>query len=162
MATVPQRQQTTSTTTATKSKVAVVYTTPETVKEDIAQAMHLAGYQDHISKVDPSLLKINISWQHYYPACSTSPWQLDGVIKTMKDDGYTDITPIHNGTVVVDAREGEVSNKHKVVEEKHGLVVLIAPLFSLANGYRDFVHRISLDVTNLPPNGCWVSPRYSP
>lgn len=121
MATVPQKQQTTSTATATKSKVAVVYTTPQTVKEDIALAMNLAGYQDHISKVDPTLLKINISWQHYYPACSTSPWQLDGVIQTMKDDGYTDITPIHNGTVVVDAREGEVSNKHKVVEEKHGL-----------------------------------------
>ena len=26
-------------------------------------------------------LKVNISWQHYYPGCSTSPWQLDGVLR---------------------------------------------------------------------------------
>ena len=83
--------------------------------------MHLAGYQDVLPKEASTLLKINISWQHYYPACSTSPWQLEGVIKTLQDDGYNDLIPAQNGTVVVDSYEGEVNNKHKAVLDKYGL-----------------------------------------
>ena len=104
-----------------KPKVAVVYTTPRTVLEDVGRAMRLADYRSHLPKDLTTLLKINISWQHYYPACSTSPWQLDGVIKTLREDGYQDLVPTHNGTVVVDAREGQINNKHKAVEDKHGL-----------------------------------------
>jgi len=107
--------------TASKPKVAVVYTTPDTVIEDIGRAMRLAGYQTHLPRRNETLLKINISWQHYYPACSTTPWQLDGVISAMKADGYDRLVPTHNGTVVVDAREGEANNKHAAVQRKHGL-----------------------------------------
>ena len=120
MATAPREQRPTDA-TATKSKVAVVYTTPQTVLEDIGRAMRLADYQKHLPKGNDTLLKANISWQYYFPACSTSPWQLDGVIRTLKEDGYADLIPTHNGTVVVDAREGEVANKHRVVEQSHGL-----------------------------------------
>ena len=106
---------------STKPKVAVVYTTPETVLEDVGRAMRLADYQAHLPKDVATLLKINISWQHYYPACSTTPWQLEGVIKTLQADGYQDIIPTHNGTVVVDAHEGAENNKHKAVEDKYSL-----------------------------------------
>ena len=106
---------------STRPKVAVVYTTPETVLDDIGRAMRLADYQAYLPKDLATLLKINISWQHYYPACSTSPWQLEGVIKTLQADGYQELIPTHNGTVVVDAREGEVNNKQNVVQEKYGL-----------------------------------------
>ena len=106
---------------STRPKVAVVYTTPETVLDDIARAMRLANYEAHLPKGIATLLKINISWHHYYPACSTTPWQLDGVIDAMRADGYRELIPTHNGTVVVDAKEGEVNNKHKAVQEKHGL-----------------------------------------
>ncbi len=116
------RQQTDpETVSTTRPKVAVVYTTPETVLEDIGRAMRLAEYQAHLPVEPATLLKINISWQHYYPACSTSPWQLDGVIQALQADGYKELIPTHNGTVVVDATEGEVSNKHRAVQEKHGL-----------------------------------------
>ena len=108
-------------TTALRSKVAVVFTRPETVLEDIARAMHLADYQAALPREHPTLLKINISWQHWYPACSTSPWQLDGVIKTLRDDGYRDLIPAQNGTVVVDSYEGERNNKHKAALDKVGL-----------------------------------------
>ena len=104
-----------------KPKVAVVYTRPETVLDDIARAMHLAEYQSVLSTDVATLLKINISWQHYYPACSTSPWQLEGVIKALQGDGYQDLIPAHNGTVVVDPMEGAANNKHQVVERKYGL-----------------------------------------
>ena len=117
----PQEQPGQSSPVAVKPKVAVVYARPETVLEDIARAMHLAGYQDVLPKEASTLLKINISWQHYYPACSTSPWQLEGVIKTLQDDGYNDLIPAQNGTVVVDSYEGEVNNKHKAVLDKYGL-----------------------------------------
>ncbi len=104
-----------------KPKVAVVYTRPETVLEDIQRAMELAGFRSALPSNLETLLKINISWQHYYPACSTTPWQLDGVIRALGAAGYDDLTPIHNGTVVVDPREGAVNNKHEDVTELHGL-----------------------------------------
>ena len=105
------------TTTQTSPVVAVVRTSPETVLHDVKAAMKLAGYAVALPKDFATLLKINISWQHYYPACSTTPWQLDGVIRTLVDDGYKDIIPTHNGTVVVDAKEGQIKNGHKFVEE---------------------------------------------
>ncbi len=83
--------------------------------------MELADYQYHLKSSNSTVLKINTSWQHYYPACSTSPWQLDGVISTLQHAGYTEIIPAHNGTVVVDSREGELNNKHKIVQEIHNL-----------------------------------------
>ena len=101
--------------------VAVVYATPETVLDDTARAMRLAGCTDHLPGGLDTLLKINISWQHYYPACSTTPWQLEGVVRALKAAGYDRLIPTHNGTVVVDAREGAVNNKHTVVEAKYGL-----------------------------------------
>ena len=107
--------------TQTSPVVAVVKTSPETVLDDIKAAMKLAGYTCALPQDLATLLKINISWQHYYPACSTTPWQLDGVIRTLMEDGYKDIIPTHNGTVVVDAKEGRVKNGHKFVEELHSL-----------------------------------------
>ena len=104
-----------------RPKVAVVLTRPETVLEDISRAMRLADYDAHLPKDVPTLLKINISWQHYYPACSTTPWQLEGVIRELSGSGYEALTPTHNGTVVVDAHAGAVANKHRQVEAKYGL-----------------------------------------
>ena len=103
------------------SKVAVVKTSPETVLGDIKAAMQLAEYKDYLEPSLDVILKINTSWQHYYPACSTSPWQLDGVITALKGDGFNNIIPAHNVTVVVDSREGELNNKHKSVQEMHNL-----------------------------------------
>jgi uncharacterized protein (DUF362 family) len=116
-----ERTGRTGTETKARPKVAAVYTRPETVLEDISRAMRLAEYESHLAKDAATLLKINISWQHYYPACSTTPWQLEGVIATLQADGYTDLIPAHNGTVVVDPVEGSRNNKHRVVEEKYGL-----------------------------------------
>ena len=104
-----------------RSKVAVLFTSPETVLADYAKLLHSIGYQQHLPPGVPTLLKINISWQHYFPACSTAPWQLDGVIQTLQKDGYKDLIPAHNGTVVVDAHLGSVNNRHSHVLAKHGL-----------------------------------------
>ncbi len=106
-----------------KSKVAVLTTTPATVRSDYHELMNLAGYQDVIDKTADTALKINISWHFFYPSSSTTPWQLDGVIKGMLDDGYDPnlIHGCHNRTVVIDAHLGEKENKQLNVVEHYGL-----------------------------------------
>ncbi|MCY4110751.1 MAG: DUF362 domain-containing protein, partial [Chloroflexi bacterium] len=97
------------------STVALVRTQPETVLDDVADAMRRAGYREHIDPAAETALKINISWHHWYPACSTAPWQLDGVTRTLLADGFPVETLFgaHNRTVVVSARVGERVNKHR-------------------------------------------------
>ena len=105
----------------TQPKVAIVRTRPQTVLEDVGFAMRLADYQKVLPTNIPVLLKINISWQHWYPACSTTPWQLEGVIKALQFDGFSNLVPAQNGTVVVDSYEGEVNNRHKSVLNRYDL-----------------------------------------
>ena len=103
------------------SVVAVVATRPPTVLQDIERAMLMAGADRHLNPDLATLLKINISWQHWYPACSTSPWQLEGVIQALRKLGHQELIGAHNGTVVVDSFEGEVNNKQKVVQDRYNL-----------------------------------------
>jgi len=106
-----------------ESSVAVVRTSPATVLEDIHRLMNLAGYQSALPKDRDTALKINISWHFFMPASSTTPWQLDGVIRSMKRDGYDPslIHGCHNRTVVIDAHFGEEQNKQINVIRNHGL-----------------------------------------
>ncbi|MGD2176872.1 MAG: DUF362 domain-containing protein, partial [Anaerolineae bacterium] len=66
---------------AGRGKVAVLRTSPETVLEDYARVMDFAGVGDALPRDRETILKVNISWQTWYPACSTAPWQLEGVIR---------------------------------------------------------------------------------
>ncbi len=104
-----------------RGKVAVLKTTPDTVLEDYRQLMHLAGYQQALPKDVETILKINVSWQTWYPACSTVPWQLEGVIKTLQDDGYQNLIGGQNNTVVVDAYVAERNNKQKIIVDQYGV-----------------------------------------
>ena len=106
-----------------KAKVAVLRTSPRTVLEDYHRLMNLAGYQDVIARDADTALKINISWHFFFPGSSTTPWQLEGVIRAMKRDGYTPdlIHGCHNRTVVIDAHLGERENKQINVTDAHGL-----------------------------------------
>src|SRR5512140_1743018 len=101
----------------TRSKVAVLRTSPATVLEDYHRLMNLAGYQDVIAKDADTALKINISWHFFFPGSSTTPWQLEGVVRALKRDGYDPalIHGFHNRTVVIDAHFGERENKQLTV-----------------------------------------------
>lgn len=103
-----------------KGKVAVLKTSPETVIADYRRLMKLAGYEKVLSKDRETLLKINISWDTWYPACSTAPWQLEAVIQELQEAGYP-VKGAHNDTVVVDAFAGELNNKHRFVTDKQGV-----------------------------------------
>ena len=106
-----------------QSRVAVLKTRPETVLRDYHRLLNLAGYQDVLDRKLDTALKVNISWHFFYPGSSTTPWQLEGVIRAMARDGYRKdlIHACHNRTVVIDARLGERENKQVHVVNAHGL-----------------------------------------
>jgi uncharacterized protein (DUF362 family) len=104
-----------------RGKVAVLKTRPETVLEDIGRLMEMADYRAALPADRETILKINISWQTWYPACSSTPWQIEGVIRKLQGDGYANLSAAHNKTVVVDAYVGESNNKHKAVVDAYGL-----------------------------------------
>jgi len=104
-----------------KSKVAVLKTSPEAVVSDYAKLMKMADFETHLPKDKDTILKINISWHYYFPACSTTPWQLDGVTQALKDAGYKNLIPAQNRTVVVDPKLGAKNNHLESVIAKHGL-----------------------------------------
>jgi len=105
-------------------KVAILKTHPDTVINDYQKLLRMAEYDKYLKKDRRVCLKINISWQLFFPGCSTTPWQLDGVIKTLLEDGFPkeNLYGCHNRTVVVDGKIGEVNNKQKqIVVGKYGL-----------------------------------------
>jgi hypothetical protein len=63
--------------------------------------MDLINYQDFINKDIKTIIKINLSWSLFYPACSTPPWQLEGVMKKLNDDGFSSerIIPVDSSRV---------------------------------------------------------------
>ena len=112
-----------------KSKVVVLRTSPETVINDYKKLMHLADYENFISKDTDTLLKINLSWTKYFPSCSSQPWQLEGLVKTLIDDGYSKekLFPIENKTVVTNPTKGAVNNKWMPVLKKYSLPFIPLP-----------------------------------
>ncbi|NLG74324.1 MAG: DUF362 domain-containing protein [Chloroflexi bacterium] len=104
-----------------KGRVAVLKTSPETVLDDIEKLMRLAGVEQALPHGIRTGLKINISWQTWYPACSSTPWQIEGVICALRKMGYDDLVGVHNDTVVVDTADGERNNKHRFVTDKHNV-----------------------------------------
>jgi len=105
------------------AKVAVLKTTPQTVVRDIPRLVDLAGMRSELSPEATTLLKINISWHVYYPACSTSPWQLEGVIQSLLASGFKKekILAAQNSTVVVDPHVGVKNNKLEPLLDKYGI-----------------------------------------
>lgn len=103
------------------SKVAVLKTTPATVIDDYKRLMELTEFEKALPKEYDTILKINISWHYYYPACSTTPWQFEGVVKTLLEAGYKNLIPAQNRTVVVDPKLGAKNNRLESVLKKYGL-----------------------------------------
>jgi uncharacterized protein (DUF362 family) len=94
------------------SVVAVVKTSPETVLADYRKVMELASWRTHLTGERELLLKLNLSWTKYFPACSSQPWQVDGVVGTLLDGNYRPdtIIPVENKTVVTNPMKGARNN----------------------------------------------------
>ena len=105
------------------SQVAVLRTRPETVVEDYGRLMRLVKYDQALPRDQDLIVKLNLSWTKYFPACSSQPWQVDGVLTTLLADGYdrARIFPVENKTVVTDPVAGCRNNKWDGVLRRHGL-----------------------------------------
>jgi uncharacterized protein (DUF362 family) len=102
-----------------RATVAVVKTKPETVLEDTAALMEQAGVRGALDPSATTILKDNISWHMPYLSANTTPWQLEGTIQGLQKAGLTDITSVHNNTVVTNPYKGEKLNKLDPLYKKY-------------------------------------------
>jgi hypothetical protein len=109
--------------TEKSSQVYIVKTTPQTILEDYNNLMNLANYKRYFNINEKIIIKLNLSWSKFFPACSSPPWQLEGVLKTMIDDGYDSkkIFTAENRTVVTNIEKGLKGNKWGPIFKKYGV-----------------------------------------
>jgi uncharacterized protein (DUF362 family) len=103
----------------TRARVAVVRTHPETVLDDVGAMMRRLDYQRALPRERRTILKDNISWHLPYLSSNSTPWQLEGVVRTLRQDGYEDLLGLHNQTVVTDAHRGDRLNKFAGVYRRY-------------------------------------------
>ena len=105
------------------SKVALQNTSSSTVIDDYASLMDNLNYKEFLKPEIPTVVKINLSWSLFFPACSTPPWQLDGVLNKLVQDGFKteNILPVENQTVVTHPWKGAYLNKWLPVMENHNV-----------------------------------------
>jgi uncharacterized protein (DUF362 family) len=106
-----------------RARVAVIKTSPATVVDDYPRLMAMAGLFETLSPDEDLIIKLNLSWTRYFPACSTQPWQLDGTLKGLIEGGFDPkrIVAVENKTVVTDPRRGALANRWLGVLEKYGV-----------------------------------------
>ena len=107
-----------------KSKVAVLYTQPETVLEDYQRLFELAGGAKALQSNTTTILKDNITWHFPMPGANTTPWQLEGTILALRQAGFADVACVQNQTVVTNAFKGEDLNRYLPVFQHHDVPVL--------------------------------------
>ncbi len=103
----------------TRSRVGVVRTRPQTVLDDVAGLMRRMDHARALPRERRTILKDNISWHLPYLSANTTPWQLEGVLRTLRQDGYRDLLGLHNQTVVTDAHKGDELNKFAGVYRRY-------------------------------------------
>ncbi|MFX1355797.1 MAG: DUF362 domain-containing protein [Promethearchaeota archaeon] len=106
-----------------KPNIFVVKTSPISILKDYSRLMHLADYQQYYNHNNKIIIKLNLSWSKFFPACSSPPWQLEGVIKTMIDDDYKpkNLFTAENRTVVTNIEMGLKGNKWAPIIKKYGV-----------------------------------------
>jgi len=106
------------------SKVAVLRTKPQSIIEDYSNLLDKINYKSILKNSEiNTIIKINLSWSLFFPACSTPPWQLDGVLKKITEDGTKPETviPTENQTVVTHPWKGAYLNKWLEVFNKYNV-----------------------------------------
>ncbi len=102
-------------------QIFVIKTTPKTILEDYKKLLNIANYENVYNKNEKIIIKLNLSWSKFFPACSSPPWQLEGILKTMIEDGYNPkkIFTAENRTVVTNIERGLNGNKWNPIIKKY-------------------------------------------
>ncbi|MFX0134661.1 MAG: DUF362 domain-containing protein [Candidatus Hodarchaeota archaeon] len=105
------------------SVVAAVKTTPKTIFDDIEKAMELGGLKKTFKPDIKTILKLNLSWSLFYPACSTHPYIFDGLMKYLINNDFSPekIVPIENETVVTKIDKGLKNNRWNTIIKRYNL-----------------------------------------
>ena len=107
----------------TKNRVAALFTTPETVIQDYARLVELAGGTAVLGTGTTTILKDNITWHFPMPGANTTPWQLEGTILALRGLGIEDLVCVQNQTVVTNAFKGEDLNGYVPILRHHGVPI---------------------------------------
>ncbi|MGZ5487950.1 MAG: DUF362 domain-containing protein, partial [Candidatus Aminicenantales bacterium] len=112
-----------------RARVAVLRTTPERVLDDYGRLMDLADWRRFIPPDRDTLVKLNLSWTKYFPACSSQPWQVEGVLRSLLAAGFPKdrLFPVENKTVVTNPRKGARNNRWLSVLDRYGLPFIALP-----------------------------------
>jgi uncharacterized protein (DUF362 family) len=106
-----------------RSKVSVIKTRPTTVLDDIDRLLGMAEVERHLAHGNTTILKDNISWHFPFPGANTTPWQLEGTIRSLRKRGFPDLVAVQNNTVVTDPFKGERLNKYTPIFEAEKIPV---------------------------------------
>lgn len=102
-----------------QNQVIIIKTSHESVIGDYVRL--LGDIYPQTATKGKIILKLNLSWTKFYPACSTPPWQLEGVIKGLLDLGFSprNIIPVENKTVVTDVYQGTKNHAWDKILKKY-------------------------------------------
>jgi uncharacterized protein (DUF362 family) len=106
-----------------RSKVAVLRVNPDRILEDVDRLCELGGVEPALANGRSTILKDNISWHFPFPGANTTPWQLEGVVRSLRGRGYDDLVCVQNKTVVSDAFKGEDLNGYVPVFKRYDIPV---------------------------------------
>jgi uncharacterized protein (DUF362 family) len=107
-----------------RSTVAALRVRPETILEDIDRLIQLARVRDALQPGSTTILKDNISWHFPFPGANTTPWQLEGTIRGLRNAGFQDLSCVQNKTVVTNAFKGEDLNRYVPIFKAYDIPVL--------------------------------------
>jgi uncharacterized protein (DUF362 family) len=105
------------------SRVAVLFTSPDRVLDDYARLLDLAGARQALRPGTATILKDNISWHYPAPAANTTPWQLEGTVRALRNLGFADLVCVQNKTVVINTFKGEDLNLYVPIFRAYGIPV---------------------------------------
>ena len=93
--------------------VAVAWTTPDAVLQDVARVMRLADYRAALGPDCDVALKPYLGRRAHIPGLSTTPWQLAGVVRTLRDDGFApeQVTVCYDRNGAADMAHSERTHK---------------------------------------------------
>ncbi|MDD3531716.1 MAG: DUF362 domain-containing protein [Candidatus Shapirobacteria bacterium] len=96
---------------------------PKTVVDDYQNL--LRQFRKQLPSGEAIIIKLNLSWTKFYPACSSPPWQLEGIIKGLLSLGFSpkQIIPVENKTVVTNVKRGAVNHAWNKVCQKYGVQI---------------------------------------
>jgi len=101
-------------------RVAGLAPSRDEVVASVRRAMDLAHWQEFIPRGADVALKPNLGWDLFLPGATTSPWAVEGVVRTIRDWVGT-IYVVESDQVVVDVEKAFRLNRIDRVCQEYGL-----------------------------------------